>query len=112
MKAIRAHEWCGPRDLSIDNIEQPEPSRGQILLRVNVAGLNFPDILIITGKYQYKPALPFSPGFEIAGTVEQVGPGVTRFSVGQRVVAQVPVGGFAEYAVADAASTHAKPESM
>src|SRR3977135_4395236 len=112
MKAIRAHEWCGPRDLVIDEIDQPRPGDGQVLVRVNVAGLNFPDILIISGKYQFKPALPFSPGFEIAGTVERVGAKVGTFSKGDRVVAQVAVGGFAEYAVAEEASTHPLPESM
>ena len=112
MKAIRAHEWCGPRDLVIDEIERPQPGNEQILVRVNVAGLNFPDLLIITGKYQFKPALPFSPGFEIAGTVERVGPGVTRFSGGERVIAQVAVGGFAEYAIAEESHTHAMPTSM
>jgi len=112
MKAIRAHEWCGPRDLVIDEIDRPQPGDGQVLVRVNAAGLNFPDLLIITGKYQFKPALPFSPGFEIAGTVEDAGPGVSKFSRGQRVIAQVSVGGFAEYAVADEANTHSKPDSM
>ena len=112
MKAIRAHEWCGPRDLVVDEIDQPQPGDAQILVRVNAAGLNFPDLLIITGKYQFKPELPFSPGFEIAGTVEKLGPGVTRFTKGQRVVAQVSVGGFAEYAIADEAATHALPDSM
>ena len=112
MKAIRAHEWCGPRDLTIDDIDQPEPGNGQILVRVAAAGLNFPDLLIITGKYQFKPALPFSPGFEIVGTVEKVGYGVTRFSEGQRVIAQVPVGGFAEYAIAEEAYAHPKPGAM
>ena len=112
MKAIRAHEWCGPRDLTIDEIEQPQPADGQVLVKVNVAGLNFPDILIISGKYQFKPALPFSPGFEIAGTIEKAGPGVSNFSEGQRVIAQVPVGGFAEYAIADEAATHSLPDSM
>lgn len=112
MKAIRAHEWCGPRDLVIDEIEQPEPDEGQILVRVNTAGLNFPDLLIITGKYQFKPALPFSPGFEIAGTIEKLGPAVTKFRAGQRVIAQVSVGGFAEYAIAEEASAHPLPDSM
>ncbi len=112
MKAIRAHEWCGPRDLVIDEIDQPQPGDRQVLVRVNVAGLNFPDLLIITGKYQFKPALPFSPGFEIAGTIEKVGPGVTKFSGGEHVVAQVAVGGFAEYAIAEEASTHSKPTTM
>jgi len=112
MKAIRAHEWCGPRDLVIDEIDEPQPGAGQILVRVNAAGLNFPDLLIITGKYQFKPALPFSPGFEIAGTVEKLGPGARKFREGQRVIAQVQAGGFAEYAIADEASTHPLPNSM
>jgi len=112
MKAIRAHEWCGPRDLVIDEIDQPQPGPGQILIKVNSGGLNFPDLLIISGKYQYKPALPFSPGFEIAGTVEKIGPDLKRFVIGQPVVAQVAVGGFAEYAIAEESSTHAKPDGM
>ena len=112
MKAIRAHQWCGPRDLVIDQIDQPRPGDGQVLVRVNVAGLNFPDLLIITGKYQFKPALPFSPGFEIAGTIEKVGAGVSKFSGGERVIAQVAVGGFAEYAIAEESHTHAKPDAM
>lgn len=112
MKAIRAHQWCGPRDLTIDEIDQPQPQEGQVLVRVNSAGLNFPDLLIITGKYQFKPALPFSPGFEIAGTVEKLGSGSSKFIEGQRVVAQVPVGGFAEYAIAEEASTHPLQDSM
>jgi NADPH2:quinone reductase len=112
MKAIRAHEWCAPSDLVIDEIDKPEPGNGQILIRVEAAGLNFPDLLIITGKYQFKPALPFSPGFEIAGTVEKIGARVTKFSEGQQVIAQVPVGGFAEYAIAEEAYAHPKPDSM
>src|SRR5262245_32229754 len=112
MKAIRAHEWCGPRDLRVDEIDRPQAGEGQILVRVNAAGLNFPDLLIISGKYQFKPPFPFSPGFEIAGTVASLGTGVTDFSEGQRVIAQVPIGGFAEYAVADASSAHAKRDSM
>ena len=112
MKAIRAHEWCGPRDLVVDEIDQPQPGDGQILVRVNSAGLNFPDLLIITGKYQFKPALPFSPGFEIAGTVEKLGPGVSKFREGQPVIAQVPAGGFAEYAIAEEAYAHPLPDSM
>ena len=112
MKAIRAHDWCGPRDLTVDEIEQPKPGNGQVLVRVKAAGLNFPDLLIISGKYQFKPSLPFSPGFEIAGEVAEVGAGVSKFSLRQPVVAQVPVGGFAEYAIADETHTHAKPDAM
>jgi NADPH2:quinone reductase len=112
VKAIRAQQWCGPRDLVIDEILPPEPNAGQILVRVNTAGLNFPDLLIIAGKYQLKPPLPFSPGFEIAGTIEKVGPDVSKFSEGQNVIAQVAMGGFAEYAIAEEGHTHPKPDSM
>lgn len=112
MKAIRAHQWCSPRELAVDEIDIPEPGERQILVRVNATGLNFPDLLIISGKYQFKPELPFSPGFEIAGTVERVGASVSRFAEGQRVIAQIPVGGCAEYAVAEEAYSHPKPDSM
>ncbi len=112
MKAIRAHEWCGPRDLVIDEIDQPQPGDRQVLVRVNVAGLNFPDLLIITGKYQFKPALPFSPGFEIAGTIEKVGAGVTKFSGGEHVVAQVAVRVFSDYGSATEASIHSTPREI
>lgn len=112
MKAIRAHQWCSPRELVVDEIDIPQPGEGQLLVRVNTTGLNFPDLLVISGKYQFKPALPFSPGFEIAGTVERLGPGVTRFSEGQHLIAQIPVGGCAEYAVAEEAYAHPKPDSM
>ncbi|HJZ69258.1 MAG TPA: NADPH:quinone oxidoreductase family protein [Blastocatellia bacterium] len=112
MKAIRAQEWCGPRDLVIEEVPRPEPNAGQILIRVNAAGLNFPDLLIIAGKYQLKPPLPFSPGFEIAGTVETVGADGSKFFEGQSVIAQVAMGGFAEYAIAEEGHTHPKPFSM
>lgn len=112
MKAIRAHQWCSPRELAVDEIDIPEPGERQILVRVNATGLNFPDLLIISGKYQFKPELPFSPGFEIAGTVERVGASVSRLAEGQRVIAQIPVGGCAEYAVAEEAYSHPKPDSM
>jgi len=112
MKAIRAHEWCQPRDLVMDEIERPEPGPREVLVKVESAALNFPDILLIAGKYQVKPALPFSPGLEVAGTVEKFGEEVRGFSAGQRVIAQLGIGGFAEYAVAPAGSVHTMPARM
>src|SRR5215831_15338841 len=102
MKAIRAHQWCQPRDLVMDEIERPEPAAGEVLVKVESAALNFPDILLIAGKYQVKPPLPFSPGLEVAGTIEKLGEGIQRLEPGQRVLAQLGMGGFAEYAVAPA----------
>src|ERR1700736_6470762 len=100
MKAIVAREWCEPRGLVMEEVARPEPKTGQVVVNVHSAALNFPDILLIAGKYQVKPPLPFSPGLEVAGTIDSVGPGVTGFSPGQRVLAQLSMGGFAEFAVA------------
>ncbi|HWO01658.1 MAG TPA: NADPH:quinone oxidoreductase family protein [Blastocatellia bacterium] len=112
MKAIRAHEWCEPDGLVIDEIPSPEPGENQVLVKVHSAALNFPDILLIAGKYQFKPQLPFTPGLEVAGTVEKVGSAVDWLKPGQRVLAQMSVGGFAEYAVADVGAVRAIPDSM
>jgi NADPH2:quinone reductase len=112
MKAVRAHRWCGPRDLVIDEIDRPHPNANEILIKINSASLNFPDILLIAGKYQLKPEHPFIPGLEVAGTVAELGPGVSGFDRGQRVLAQLGLGGFAEYAVANVSSVQPIPESM
>src|SRR5271166_1199710 len=100
MKAVVVRQWCEPRDLVIDDVSTPEPGDGQVRIKVRTAALNFPDVLLIAGKYQVKPPLPFSPGLEVAGTVDSVGKGVTGFAPGQRVLALIGVGGFAEFAVA------------
>ena len=112
MKAIRVKEWCEPRGLVLEEIDRPEPQAGQLLVRVHSAALNFPDLLLIAGKYQVKPDLPFTPGLEVAGTVEELAEGVSSFAVGQRVIASVSVGGFAEYALAPADWVQPLPDSM
>jgi NADPH:quinone reductase len=96
----------------MEEIERPEPGAGEVLIRVHAAALNFPDILLIAGKYQVKPPLPFSPGMEVAGTVEAVGDGVTAFQSGERVLAQLGLGGFAEYAIAPLANVQRLPDAM
>jgi NADPH2:quinone reductase len=112
MKAIVARQWCQPRELVMDDVDRPEPAHGEVLVKIRSAALNFPDILLIAGKYQVKPALPFTPGLEVAGTIESVGPGVTGFAPGQRVLAQLSMGGFAEFAVAPAAAVQPIPNTM
>jgi len=112
MKAIRAHDWCEPRGLVIDEVQRPEPQPEQILVKVHTASLNFPDLLLIAGKYQVKPDLPFTPGLEVAGTIEQLGDGVDNFQLGQRVIAPVGMGAFAEYAVAPVGGAQPMPDSM
>ncbi len=112
MKAIRAHQWCEPKGLVLDEVEPPKPQAGEVLVKVHTAALNFPDILIIAGKYQVKPPLPFTPGFEFAGKVTAVGDGVDRFQPGRRVMAKVDKGAFAEYAVAPVDDVRPLPDSM
>jgi NADPH:quinone reductase len=102
MKAIVARQWCEPRGLVMEEVDRPAPAEGQVVVKVHSAALNFPDILLIAGKYQVKPPLPFSPGLEVAGTIDSIGTGVVGFTPGQRVLAQVGIGGFAEFAAAPA----------
>jgi NADPH:quinone reductase len=105
MRAVRIHELVGPSGLRVDEVADPKAGAGQILIDVKAAGVNFPDVLITQGKYQFKPALPFSPGGEVAGVVSEVGSSVTAFAVGDRVAATVLYGAFAEkLAVPEAAA--------
>jgi NADPH2:quinone reductase len=112
MKAIRCVTWGGPELLTFEDIPTPEPGPGEILIRVRAASLNFPDLLIIQRKYQVRPELPFTPGAEVAGEVAALGPGVEGFAVGDRVAAYVGTGGFAEYALAEAARAFRLPPSI
>jgi NADPH:quinone reductase len=86
MKALVATRPSTPDDLTIADLPDPEAGPGQAVVRVEAVALNFFDLLIIAGKYQYKPDFPFSPGAEFAGTVERLGPGVTGFKPGDRVI--------------------------
>lgn len=87
MKAVQCHELGGLENLTCDDIAEPTPDSEEVVVSVKVAGLNFFDTLMIAGKYQYKPALPFSPGAEGAGIVSAIGEAVSGFRVGDRVAA-------------------------
>lgn len=91
---------------------RPTPANGEIGLRITACGLNFADLLMIEGRYQDTPALPFSPGLEVAGVVEEIGPGTDGPAPGTRVVAYVGHGGLAEYACVPAARVVALPPAM
>jgi NADPH2:quinone reductase len=99
MRAVRVHELTGPAALRVDEVPDLEPAPGQLVIDVRAAGVNFPDILITRGQYQFKPAPPFSPGGEVAGVVRAVGSGVTSLKVGDRVASTMLYGGYAEQAV-------------
>jgi NADPH2:quinone reductase len=96
MRAVRCHELVGPAGLRVDEVPDPTPASGEIVFDVRAAGVNFPDILITQGKYQFKPSVPFVPGGEASGVVSAVGAGVTAYKPGDRVVASMLHGGFAE----------------
>lgn len=105
MKAIQCVEWGEPSKLVLADLPLPEPGPGQVRIRIAAAGVNFPDALIVQKKYQLQPKLPFVPGNEIAGTIDAVGDDVHDLKAGDRVVAFVGVGGFAQYVCAPAAQT-------
>ena len=100
MRAVRCHALTGPSGLRVDEEPEPEPGPGEVLVDVRAAGVNFPDVLLSYGKYQIQAEPPFVPGGEAAGVVKAVGWGVTRCGVGDRVVAMVMYGAFAERIVA------------
>ncbi|MDQ4123754.1 MAG: quinone oxidoreductase [Acidobacteriota bacterium] len=103
MKAIRFHEFGVADTLRVDEIETPQHGANDVLIKTSVAGINYADIMLRQGKYFFRPPLPFVPGFEVAGTIEAVGDNVTNLQTGQRVLAMMGGGGYAEYAVAPAA---------
>ncbi len=112
MRALVCKEYGPPESLVIDDIDDPVPGDGQILVDVAAAGINFPDVLIVAGTYQVKTPPPFVPGNEAAGTVAAIGEGVTRFAVGDKVVITTRGGAFAEKCVADEHSAAPLPDAL
>ncbi|MDX2235218.1 MAG: NADPH:quinone oxidoreductase family protein [Hyphomonadaceae bacterium] len=102
-------DWSGA---DLDQAPVPRPQAGEVLIKVAAASVNFPDLLMCQGNYQLKPPLPFSPGMEAAGVVAALGAGVSGHSVGDEVVAGLRVGGFAEYAIAQAGAVRALPRAL
>lgn len=112
MKAALCKSLDGPSAISIENVPRPEPGPGEALIRVRAAALNFLDTLIIRGKYQYKPALPFSPAAEFAGVVEAVGSGTTAVAPGDRVCGYLGWGAAREYVIAKTAALVPIPDGV
>jgi NADPH:quinone reductase len=110
VKAIRVHRTGGPEVLRLEDVPIPEPGPGQLLVRVEAAGVNFTDIYHRTGLY--KVQFPFTPGREGAGVVERVGQGVTTARPGDRVVSESAVGTYAEYTIVSAERAVAVPEGV
>jgi NADPH:quinone reductase len=112
VKAVLCKAFGPPESLVIEEVASPTASARQVVVSVRACGVNFPDTLIIEGKYQFKPPLPFSPGAEIAGVVKEVGPGVNGFRVGDRVMGFNAYGGFAEEVAVNVDSLVPIPDGM
>ncbi len=113
MKAIRVHEFGGPEVLRPEEVEEPRPAAGQVVVRVRAAGVNPVDTYIRGGAHAVRPALPYTPGLDAAGVVESVGEGVTRLSAGQRVYTAGSLSGtYAELALCAESQCHPLPERV
>ncbi len=98
MRAWRCHDPRGAADLQWEELDLPEPAAGQVRVKVRAASVNFPDLLVVQGRYQFKPTPPFVPGAEFAGEVDALGEGVAAFARGQRVLSVGVTGAFATHA--------------
>ena len=112
MKALQCVELGGVDKLEINEVPSPDVGPGQVLIDVKAASVNFPDVLMIQGLYQFQPPLPFTPGAEAAGIIEKVGEGVESLKEGDKVFAMTGMGAFAEKIVAPKESVMPIPESM
>lgn len=112
MKAVLSKEIGGPETLVLEELPDPVAGPGQVLIDVKACGVNYPDVLIIEDKYQFKPPRPFAPGGEVSGVISAVGEGVTRFKVGDRVLASTGWGGYAEKLALEEQRCTAIPDNM
>jgi NADPH2:quinone reductase len=112
MKAVLCEAWGLPGSLKVQALPDPQPGPGQVMIDVQAAGVNFPDVLIVQGKYQFKPELPFVPGSEVAGVIRSVADDVTTFKVGDKVIAFTSTGGFGQQLLAPVQALMPMPRGM
>lgn len=112
MKAILCKSWGPPDTLVVEDLPDVVPGPGEVAIDVQAAGVNFPDVLIIQNKYQFKPDLPFTPGSELAGVIRAVGDGVTNVKVGDKVLAFVSRGAFAQQIAVPAQTVMPMPPGL
>ena len=112
MRAVLCKRYGPPESLVVEEIPSPVAGPGEVVVSVKAASVNFPDVLIIQNKYQFKPPLPFSPGSEMSGVVKEAGEGVKGFKAGDRVIAFTNYGAFAEEVKVEAGRLVPIPEGM
>ena len=108
MKALICNEFGSTKNLTLEEVKSPEPGAGQVLIDIHAAGINFPDVLTVQGKYQFKPSLPFTPGIEVSGVIKKVGKDVKMRKVGDEVISTLQTGAFASEVVTSENSTFLK----
>ncbi len=112
MKAYVVESWCDPQDLKFKDVPDPKPDKDQIVIDIKACGMNFPDMLLIQGKYQIRPTRPFIPGTEVSGVVSALGENVKNLKLGDRVMALSWLGGYAEKVAIPAKDAFLIPEKM
>jgi len=112
MRTVLCKEFGGPEKLVVEDVPSPPIKEGSVRIAVHAAGINFADLLLISGQYQEKPAFPFTPGMEDAGAIAEIGSGVSGFKPGDRVMALTGTGGYAEEIVVDANRVYKIPGKM
>src|SRR5947209_15607765 len=101
MRAVLCKQWGEPDKLVVEDVPSPPIPEGAVRIAVHAAGINFADLLLVSGQYQEKPAFPFTPGMEASGTVTEVGAGVSALKAGDRVMALTGTGAYAEESIVD-----------
>jgi NADPH2:quinone reductase len=112
MKAIVVREFGAPEVMRVEQVAEPTPGPGQLLVRVHAVGVNPVDTYVRSGTYARKPALPYTPGTDIAGVVVTLGPGVARRKPGDRIYAHAAIGGYAELALCEDWQAHTLPDRV
>lgn len=112
MRAVLCRHHGPPQSLEIGTAAMPHPVAGQVRIRVDACGINFPDLLLVEGKYQDKPSLPFIPGGEVSGVIDEVGPDAGPLQAGEPVMAATMLGGLAQYVVAAVKDVEVRPPGL
>src|SRR5262245_22663163 len=112
MRAVLCRAYGPPESLTVEDVEDPVPGPGEVVVDVRACSTTFPDVLMIQGLYQFKPDFPFSPGSEVAGVVSAVGEGVDSVAVGDRIFAALGWGGMAERVKVPASAVYALPDGV
>jgi NADPH2:quinone reductase len=112
MRAAQVTAFGGPEAVAVTEVPRPTPGPGEVLVRVQAVSVNYVDLVVIAGRYQFVPPLPFTPGKGPAGIIEAVGDGVTDWAPGDRVLAMAEIGSYAEYTIAPANQCYRLPEAM